>query len=103
MLAIPISRGIEPIAFVSAEGKMKQVKGLCRSQMRLILVLIFYLWNLSFAADAYTRPELVAISEKRFQEAHTRFLTETNSAEAAWQFARTCFDRAEFATNNSER
>src|SRR2546426_2472233 len=32
-----------------------------------------------------------------------RWERETNSAEAAWQFARACFDRADFATNDTQR
>jgi tetratricopeptide (TPR) repeat protein len=38
-----------------------------------------------------------------FEKAHARFQTDSNNLEAAWQFARSCFDLAELATNNPER
>jgi tetratricopeptide (TPR) repeat protein len=44
-----------------------------------------------------------ARAEKTYRAAHARFLAEPKSAEAAWQFARACFDRAEFPSNDSQR
>ena len=38
-----------------------------------------------------------------FAETRQRYQRETNSAEAAWQFGRACFQWAEFATNNPQR
>jgi hypothetical protein len=38
-----------------------------------------------------------------FRRAQTRFQTNTNDPAAAWQFARACFDFADFATNDTER
>jgi tetratricopeptide (TPR) repeat protein len=35
--------------------------------------------------------------------ARGRYQREATNAEAAWQFGRACFDRAEFATNDTER
>jgi len=42
-------------------------------------------------------------AEKNFQEARKRFQTNTNEAEAAWQFGRSCFDWADFAKNDDQR
>jgi hypothetical protein len=42
-------------------------------------------------------------AERNFQEARKRFQTNTNDAEAAWQFGRSCFDWAEFAKNDNLR
>src|SRR5262245_2145540 len=42
-------------------------------------------------------------AERNFQEARKRFQTNTNDAEAAWQFGRACFDWAEFAKNDDQR
>lgn len=41
--------------------------------------------------------------EKNYQEARARFVAHTNDAEAAWQFARACFDQADTSTSNAER
>jgi tetratricopeptide (TPR) repeat protein len=40
---------------------------------------------------------------KTFGEAHRRYLAETGSVEAAWQFSRACFDLADTASNNTQR
>ncbi len=42
-------------------------------------------------------------AEKNFQEARKKFQTNTNDVEAAWQFGRACFDRADFAKNDDQR
>jgi tetratricopeptide (TPR) repeat protein len=38
-----------------------------------------------------------------YWETRQRFLADTNNLEAAWQFARRCFDRGEFAAHDDER
>ena len=38
-----------------------------------------------------------------FHRAQTQFQSHTNDSAAAWQFARACYDFADFATNDSER
>jgi predicted Zn-dependent protease len=48
-------------------------------------------------SDFYTRVE------KLYQAARWRYEADTNDAEAAWQFARACFDFADFATNKTAR
>ncbi len=47
--------------------------------------------------------QFIAFAEKSYQQARVRFLADTNNAEAAWQFGRACFDRAEFAANDTQR
>ena len=42
-------------------------------------------------------------AQKSFEEAKARYNNEPRDTEATWQFARACFDLAEFATNNSQR
>ena len=49
------------------------------------------------SVDSYTR------TKKVYLEARARYQAATNNSEAAWQFARACFDRAVAATNNAER
>lgn len=45
----------------------------------------------------------IIVAQNAYQEAKARHLREPGNAEATWQFARAVFDRAEFATNNTER
>jgi len=55
-----------------------------------------------FAADG-SKKIYVDRAEKAFLAAQTQFLSATNNATNAWQFARTCFDFAELATNATQR
>lgn len=66
------------------------------------------LWGLvqsTFAqtSDASQKQSFVAYAQKVLVEARERFHSNPTNSEAAWQFARACFDRAEFAENNTER
>lgn len=47
--------------------------------------------------------DMVAYAEKVLHAARERYAREPASAEAAWQFGRACFDRAEFAATDTER
>ena len=111
MLAIPISEGLEPIA------KKRRLRKLSRLNFRLFCFHLVLLWLLgaavfaptSNAADADSTNEPLphidfAVRAKRiFLAARTRYHSETNNPEAAWQFARACFDLGEFATSDSDR
>jgi tetratricopeptide (TPR) repeat protein len=44
-----------------------------------------------------------ARAKRAFWEARARYDAEPRNAQAAWQFARACFDRADVATNSAER
>ena len=54
------------------------------------------------SAQTTTNPVYAARAEKAFRQAQTQLAAATNHA-AAWQFARACFDWAEFATNDTQR
>jgi hypothetical protein len=53
-------------------------------------------------AQSVTNPVFAARAEKAFRLAQIQFASSTNDS-AAWQFARACFDFADFATNAAER
>lgn len=44
-----------------------------------------------------------AAAEHKFRQAQDQFGAHSNDVTAAWQFARTCFDFADFATNKAQR
>ena len=52
---------------------------------------------------ATNNPVFAARAEAEFQRAQIQFQSDTNDPAAAWQFARACFDFADFATNDTER
>jgi hypothetical protein len=54
-------------------------------------------------ADSTQTNDVIVRLNKAFQEAHQRFVTNTNDSEAAWQFSRACFDLADTAPNNTQR
>ena len=49
------------------------------------------------------RKEIIARAQEKYVDAQKRYLARPDHAEAAWQFARACFDRAEYPTNNAQR
>jgi len=53
----------------------------------------------AFAAE----PDFGARARRSFSEAQQKFSLSPQSNEVAWQFARACFDVADFSTNNTER
>jgi hypothetical protein len=57
--------------------------------------------GLAFADDAQTKI-FAARAATEYQRAQIQLQSNTNNA-AAWQFARACFDLADFATNDTER
>jgi tetratricopeptide (TPR) repeat protein len=68
-----------------------------------IFVLAFvFCWQLAACLHAAEIAPSVQ-ARRAFQEAEARYKKTPAKAEAAWQFARACFDLAEFATNNTER
>jgi tetratricopeptide (TPR) repeat protein len=57
-----------------------------------------------FAAAGFAvEPESAARAKRTFWEARSRHEAAPRNSEAAAEFARACFDRAEFATNSAER
>ena len=55
------------------------------------------------AQSAPTNSTPATRAEAIYRQARQEQPTQTTSAEAAWQFARACFDWAEFATNDTQR
>jgi tetratricopeptide (TPR) repeat protein len=47
--------------------------------------------------------KFAARARRSYEEAKTRLDAEPANPDAAWQFARACFDLAEYATNNTQR
>jgi len=48
-------------------------------------------------------PDVPAIIQRNYDAALHRYESNPNDDEAAWQFGRACFDRAEFSRDNAER
>jgi tetratricopeptide (TPR) repeat protein len=69
------------------------------------------LWHINTLAKADSAPvvsqsnsvNFAQRAEKAFIAAKTRFETETSNPEAKWQFGRTCYDWADFATSDKQR
>jgi len=57
---------------------------------------------LTLAVQAAEDPNAAQV-KKDFEDAQARYQKEPKNGEAAWQFARACFDLAELATNHTER
>ena len=55
--------------------------------------------GVSYASDL----ALAAEARRAFGDAMKRYEAEPRNDQAAWEFGRACFDRAEFATNSTER
>jgi tetratricopeptide (TPR) repeat protein len=70
---------------------------------RICVACFFVVFASHTTARAATNETVIARAETKFQDAHHRLQTETNSTEAGWQFARACFDLAELATNDTRR
>ncbi len=72
-----------------------------RIAMKWVLALIFVpLLGAQLVPTAVAGREQ---AEAAFHEAQTKFRLAPKDSEAGWQFARRCFDLAEFATNDAER
>jgi hypothetical protein len=55
------------------------------------------------AAPAPTHADFARRAKRVFDESQKRYQHDTNNVEAAWQFARACFDLAGLATRSSDR
>ncbi|HSY74647.1 MAG TPA: hypothetical protein VK810_04185 [Dongiaceae bacterium] len=65
-------------------------------------IFLFAAAGIIFAGKAQNKI-FAARAETEFHRAQTRFQSAPNNSTNAWQFARTCYDFADFATNNDER
>jgi tetratricopeptide (TPR) repeat protein len=110
MLAIAISRGLEPIA---KNPDCKTLTRLNQSQfifsLLVILALLFPGVPALSAADPHSTNEpmrtldFAVRAKKIYLEARKQFQSGTNNPTAAWKYARACFELGEFATSNSDR
>lgn len=66
------------------------------------VLFLFAFVTAASAQSTTTNPVFAARAEKAFRLAQIEFASSTNGS-AAWQFARACFDFADFATNETER
>ncbi len=55
------------------------------------------------ADPAASKTGFAGSAQRRFQQARARYDEQAGDAATPWQFARACFDLAEFATNNTQR
>src|SRR5438270_6726992 len=105
MLARANYRGLGPMFRPSQDHVTPLRKRLgpriCRSIWHARLVLIT-LATFAWAAWA-SEPPFAAQAQRTFWDALKRYEAEPRNEEAAWEFGRACFDRADFATNSTER
>lgn len=83
---------------------------LLRITTALILALSVCLaWTAAGQSSSDEKPNLpasqrfAARAQRSYEEAKTRLDAAPTDPDAAWQFARACFDLAEYATNNAQR
>jgi len=69
---------------------------------KVAAIFFFFACAAAAFAQSTTNPVFAARAEKAFRLAQIQFAQATNDA-AAWQFARACFDFADFATNDTQR
>ncbi len=80
----------------------KQNRSLVVQPVAVLLILTFSFT--SFSSNLYAAiTNAAALASQAFQQAQARYRILPLDGQAAWQFARACFDLAEFATNSAER
>ena len=110
MLAIPISKGAL-VAKTFSAWRICAFRHCVRLSKPAAFAAIFFVSTSLFAAgtnqNVANPASLKADRTNRvwaaFGQARSHYQSGTNHAEAAWQFARACFDAANVATNNAER
>lgn len=90
---------------VSMSGSIVPCRGSSRPPgvFRCLFLAFFASLSLGNATgdDAAPLPAKLALSA--YTEARQRYHSDTNQAEAAWQFARACFDWGDFSANDEQR
>jgi hypothetical protein len=88
---------------------MSKLKAI-RSVVRALAATVLFAWLPPAAAAQTNLPsrltaeaDFAAYAKTNFLAAQQKYRPDSNQVEAAWQFARACFDLGEFATNSSER
>lgn len=109
MLAITNSWGTKPNKLL--QFRIKRAFSMIIRPFRIAGWMLLLIWNVTLLPGAGSTPVESATNgvtfarraEKIFAAAKTRFETETNNPETAWQFGRACYDWAEFATSDTQR
>jgi hypothetical protein len=65
-------------------------------------IIVFAAMGIAFAGEALNKI-FATRAEAEFHRAQIEFQSNTNASATAWEFARACFDFADFATNDTER
>ncbi|MEI9963236.1 MAG: hypothetical protein WDM76_19625 [Limisphaerales bacterium] len=73
------------------------------AKYQLAAVLFIFAAGLLFADDDAAKKTFAQRAEDEFHRAQAKTQSDTNDATAAWQFARACYDWADFAKNDKER
>jgi tetratricopeptide (TPR) repeat protein len=75
--------------------------------LRFLCLITLSAWlgfeNSAQGQDGDKQLRLAARANQKYVEAQERHFAKPNDPEGAWQFARACFDRADYATNQVER
>jgi hypothetical protein len=84
--------------------KIRKTKVRARSHARIILLPLLLLLTTAnlFADDAWDRV-FAERAHAAWQSAQNQFQSQTNDPVLAWEFARTCYDWADWATNKWQR
>src|ERR1700744_1077713 len=77
----------------------------CAAKMKLVaaLFVFFGLIGSMQAIDTQTNAVFAARVRTAYRQAQAQYETNANNPTNAWVFARSCYDAADFATNNAER
>ena len=78
-----------------------KTRGATRGWM-VAAILLSAVAGMVFAGESLN-PVFAGRAGAEFHRAQTQFQSHTNDSAAAWQFARACYDFADFATNNADR
>lgn len=110
MLATPNSWGREPTNRSNTGSQPSLFNTFCRHWL-LVAAILFFVGEINSQAgtgsspstNAPTRADFLKQTEQAYQKARARFRSAPNDPEAAWQFGRTCFDWADYATSDDQR
>lgn len=92
------------VASINYPDTMATFNSHARRAMKCGLAAAFFLLAAGIVfADETQNKIFAARAEAEFHRAQIRFLSDTNNATNVWQFARACYNFADFATNNAER
>jgi tetratricopeptide (TPR) repeat protein len=87
---------------MNKHGKLKaRMPGVSRT-IALLLMFLFMMANAARADDAQDKI-FAERAQAAYQKAQGQFQSQTNDPVLAWQFARTCYDWADCATNKTQR